>query len=108
MGERLDRTQEVAGSIPASSIGRKYLQIGRFFSPRNGRRLEAKSAKGCIWGAPAQPDSNSWLAPLALGAQRITGRRSSIVDESSRSGTRPARPRCAEKCAAKCAKRLHT
>jgi hypothetical protein len=33
LGERLDRTQEVAGSSPASSM-RKYLQSGIFYVGR--------------------------------------------------------------------------
>jgi hypothetical protein len=71
MGERLDRTQEVAGSIPASSIGGKVLQISHIFLRRSGRSLEAQSARGCIWGASAQPDSSSLQTPLALAGHRI-------------------------------------
>ena len=51
LGERLDRTQEVGGSSPPSSIFEKFLHGGRFFSTvcRAERRCPAR--RGCNWGA---------------------------------------------------------
>jgi hypothetical protein len=58
MGERLDRTQEVAGSIPASSTTAKFLQSGRLSFEEMTPLRAAVFVKGGVSGVSARRGGN--------------------------------------------------
>ncbi len=89
MGERLDRTQEVSGSIPLCSMPRKAPQSGAFRVP--GPSLSGRSAPaGRCSGPRARRASPAWPRPPAtIRAPARARRRSRRRPDRRRSRRRP-------------------